>query len=253
MKKKVLVLSFILSIMMVFSSFAGWVKLPDGDFWAYQYADGKIAKNEWVKDDFDNDGNYEWFYFNEIGIMLSNAITPDGYKVDNLGQWLNSDGTVYKEPINNGVINTLGTEVSSSTSKKKELQNAITEKNGYEFFATKRVGSKTWVNVMKLNGTNSFVKAYTENCNFLSFEASVSKYFEDCEYSLVVYADNEEIESFDDFSSSQEIEIVVPQKSEIMLIYNIDMSKHYLSDEERSLYIRNAKFKYDKDLKDEED
>ena len=72
MKKKSLLLVVFgaLSVFMSLNSYANqWVQF--GQNWAYYQDDGTFAKNQWV-------GNY---YLGADGIMLTNAITPDGFYV----------------------------------------------------------------------------------------------------------------------------------------------------------------------------
>lgn len=67
-KKSLLLVAFgALNVFMSLNSFANqWVQF--GQNWAYYQDDGTFAKNQWV-------GNY---YLGADGIMLTNAITPDG-------------------------------------------------------------------------------------------------------------------------------------------------------------------------------
>lgn len=70
-KKSLLLVAFgALSVFMSLNSYANqWVQF--GQNWAYYQDDGTFAKNQWV-------GNY---YLGADGIMLTNAITPDGFYV----------------------------------------------------------------------------------------------------------------------------------------------------------------------------
>jgi glucan-binding YG repeat protein len=62
----------------IFSS--GWKQ--DNIGWWYQNVDGSYPKSAWQL----IDGKY--YYFNEVGYMLSNTTTPDGYQVDFNGVWI---------------------------------------------------------------------------------------------------------------------------------------------------------------------
>lgn len=67
---------------------------------------GKVRKEEWkyIKDngsyasgwlliDGDKDGTGEYYYFDRGGWLLTSAVTPDGYRVNEDGQWV-EDGVV---------------------------------------------------------------------------------------------------------------------------------------------------------------
>ena len=54
----------------------GWKLI--GGFWYYFRSNGAMARNCWV-------GNY---YLGSDGIMLTNTITPDGYRVGPNGAWI---------------------------------------------------------------------------------------------------------------------------------------------------------------------
>ncbi len=56
-----------------------WLKEPEG--WYYVHNNGKMALNQWV-------GNY---YLGEFGYMLTNTVTPDGYRVGADGAWVSSN------------------------------------------------------------------------------------------------------------------------------------------------------------------
>lgn len=58
----------------------GWQQDRTG--WWYQNADGSYPKSTWQLI------NGKYYYFNERGYMLSNTTTPDGYKVDSSGAWI---------------------------------------------------------------------------------------------------------------------------------------------------------------------
>lgn len=71
--------------------------------WFYAKSGGYIAENEWIFEKgklyFVQNGGYlvqhswkyiqgKWYYFEHSGSLLLNAITPDGYKVDQNGEWI---------------------------------------------------------------------------------------------------------------------------------------------------------------------
>lgn len=59
----------------------GWKQI-DGK-WYYLCSTGSLAKNVWKAGD---DGT--WYYLGQDGVMLTNATTPDGYKVGADGAWI---------------------------------------------------------------------------------------------------------------------------------------------------------------------
>lgn len=61
---------------------SGWKR--DSTGWWYKNADGSYPKSTWQQ----IDGKY--YCFNEIGYMLANTVTPDGYTVDENGAWIQS-------------------------------------------------------------------------------------------------------------------------------------------------------------------
>lgn len=87
MKKFKVTLCFTLLFSSVsFISFAGEWK-SDNIGWKYQEDNGAYATNEW------EEINGNWYYFNEGGYMLSNTTTPDGYIVNESGEWVDTSKT----------------------------------------------------------------------------------------------------------------------------------------------------------------
>ena len=58
----------------------GWRKFNNGA-WYYFHSSGAMAKNCWVKT------NEQYFYLGSDGVMLTDTVTPDGYRVDENGIW----------------------------------------------------------------------------------------------------------------------------------------------------------------------
>ena len=58
----------------------GWRKFNNG-VWYYFHSSGAMAKNCWVKT------NEQYFYLGSDGVMLTDTVTPDGYRVDENGIW----------------------------------------------------------------------------------------------------------------------------------------------------------------------
>lgn len=74
--------------------FAGTWK-QDNVGWWWQRDNGSYPANGWEWIDGNNDGVSECYYFNASGYCLLNTTTPDGYKVDGNGAWI-ENGVVQK-------------------------------------------------------------------------------------------------------------------------------------------------------------
>lgn len=99
MKKisSVLALSFALSSFFAISAFAGSWQQTEGRWW-YGYDDGSYPVSQWVWIDGDDNGEYECYYFDGQGYLITNTHSPDGYYVDANGAWVDS-GTVQKKDM----------------------------------------------------------------------------------------------------------------------------------------------------------
>lgn len=89
MKKTILliILSINTIIILLSPCFAGsWEQ--DNFGWKYKNDAGIYVTSNWEWIDANNDGNKECFYFNELGYLLTNTITPDGYTVNANGEWV---------------------------------------------------------------------------------------------------------------------------------------------------------------------
>ena len=73
----------------------GWTHNDVGNYWTYEKSDGTGARNEWLWIDRNNDRLAECYYFDADGKMLTSTTTPDGYKVNENGEWV-SEGSVMK-------------------------------------------------------------------------------------------------------------------------------------------------------------
>lgn len=83
--KKLLVLLMVTTIAMssTILSFAGEWKSDDKG-WKYQNDDGSYIKSSW------KEINEKWYFFNDAEYMLSSTTTPDGYTVNESGEWVQS-------------------------------------------------------------------------------------------------------------------------------------------------------------------
>ncbi len=77
-----------LSLLISFPSLADWEKNTTG--WWYQEYNGSYPINSWKEI-----GN-KWYYFNQDGYMLSNTVTPDGYRVGTDGAWIQGNSYIYE-------------------------------------------------------------------------------------------------------------------------------------------------------------
>ena len=59
----------------------GWIQSSDG-FWYYLHSDGHLASNAWIEE------NGSWYYVGQDGKMMTSTTTPDGYRVDENGVWV---------------------------------------------------------------------------------------------------------------------------------------------------------------------
>ena len=84
--------------------------------------DFSYAKSEWVTIDRDGDGLDEYYYFDENGFLVVNKVTPDGYKVNEKGQYV-VDGVVQtkiKAGASNNIAENNANENNYIISKKQE-------------------------------------------------------------------------------------------------------------------------------------
>lgn len=83
-----------MSLSLSLPAFAGqWISNSTG--WWWQNDDGSWPANSWQWLDGNKDGIAECYYFNSEGYMLANTATPDGYRVNANGAW-----------VENGVVQT---------------------------------------------------------------------------------------------------------------------------------------------------
>ena len=103
MKKKLLTLiaAGAMTLSMTISAFAGIWQQDDVGWW-WQNDDGSYPVSCWKWIDGNNDGIAEYYYFDAVGYLLVNTITPDGNQVDANGAW-----------IVNGVVQTQAVVVSA--------------------------------------------------------------------------------------------------------------------------------------------
>lgn len=75
---------------------AGWAQ--DGRGWWWDIGNGQYPVNRWAWCDGDYDGTAECYYFDQNGYCLMNTTTPDGYRVNGSGAWV-QNGQVVTEYV----------------------------------------------------------------------------------------------------------------------------------------------------------
>lgn len=272
MKKYLLVIIFV--ILYINNVFAYvWITLPSTNDLILLDDNFKPVKSQWFKFDNDGDGYNEFFFLNDKGIMLKN-VTIDGFYINDLG-YCEENGKIKKEKIetsskiitstiiNNNVnndipqtsINTgssnviMSSNTTSSADTKKALKSNITNKSGIDFVDSKRINNKSWVDAIRFNGNDSYLKAKAENFNELTFEAGLVEISDSCSYFLTIFVNGELLEEFDEeyFNRDENIVVNFDPNSEITITYSaIADEGYYLSTNNKYLYLRNANFRYNK-------
>lgn len=71
-------------------SAAGWRQVESGDEqrWRYENEDGSYVTSGWHWLDGNRDKTAECYYFDSEGWMASDTVTPDGYRVNADGAWV---------------------------------------------------------------------------------------------------------------------------------------------------------------------
>lgn len=92
---------------------------------------GIRAISEWIEIDFEGDNYLEYYYFDSNGYLIMNGITPDGYIVNERGQWTDN-GIVQRK---NYVIPTTKriTNESNNTNIKREQPRLRNDDRSYIF------------------------------------------------------------------------------------------------------------------------
>lgn len=124
-RKKVLLMATAFSLLMATTALAGTWQAGTGanqGKWWYDNGNGAYTSNGWQWIDGNGDGVAESYYFDENGWLLTNTSTPDGYKVDANGAW-----------VQNGVIQTKVMGVTAEPINESDFvvsgDNSITRNN----------------------------------------------------------------------------------------------------------------------------
>lgn len=87
-----------LTTAMTMTVFAAWQQ--DNTGWWYQNSDGSYPASTWQWIDGDGNGVAECYYFNEVGYLLTDAQTPDGYTVNADGAWVENGQIQTQQALN---------------------------------------------------------------------------------------------------------------------------------------------------------
>ena len=94
---KIAAVSMVFSLVMGITSYAGsWQQSFSGKWWKND--DGSYPTSGWQWIDDKNDGFASSYYFDEKGYVVTNTTTPDGYTVNEEGEWT-VDGIVQSKKV----------------------------------------------------------------------------------------------------------------------------------------------------------
>lgn len=101
--KRLILATTLLTLSTSFISMAGtWKKgVSRPNDWWYDNGNGTYPYSKWEWLDGNNDGVAECYYFDENGWMLANTSTPDGYRVNADGAWV-ENGAVQTKTVSTG-------------------------------------------------------------------------------------------------------------------------------------------------------
>ena len=92
--KKIYIILLVLSLMLcLFYNLTYALTIKNNH---YYYNKRDYYKSSWQWLDLNDDGIYECYYFNVLGHMYKDGTTPDGYKVNDKGEWI-VDGVVQRK------------------------------------------------------------------------------------------------------------------------------------------------------------
>ncbi|WP_314723463.1 cyclophilin-like fold protein [Enterocloster bolteae] len=94
----------LLSLMMSMTAYAGEWRTGEGanqSRWWYDNEDGTYARNGWYWIDGNQDRTAECYYFDELGWLAADCVTPDGYQVNEAGAWVNEGVVETRKEENN--------------------------------------------------------------------------------------------------------------------------------------------------------
>lgn len=145
----------------------------DGNGIKYYYEEDKFYRDGWHWIDNNNDGLYECYYFNVMGHIYQDAVTPSGYEVNEKGQ-LKINGVVQHKSITD--IFELSTS-SDITKKKLEVKKELNE-------ASKELLDelgKELSDIVEMSKEELITKVYSKNYNRHEMKEELSKYIDELE------------------------------------------------------------------------
>lgn len=95
---KILTTTLLLSTMLSFSAFADWEQV--GTQWKYKDDTTNVyVTSQWIESASEKG---LWYYLDVNGVMAVNTTTPDGYYVNELGEWRDTTGGSHNSsPVDN--------------------------------------------------------------------------------------------------------------------------------------------------------
>lgn len=136
----------------------GYWSKKDG-IWYFYHEDGTPAKG-WIVDE----GKH--YYMTEIGRMLSNSMTPDGYYVDPNGEWKQYETTignqVFKAPEKFASVDTAWAGMEQLGKLRTQIRGVFKERrlkisdSAIEYVADSRNGERVLLGLYKMPETDSY-------------------------------------------------------------------------------------------------
>lgn len=151
----------------------------DGNGIKYYYEEDKFYRDGWHWIDNNNDGLYECYYFNVMGHIYQDAVTPNGYEVNDKGQ-LKIDGVVQHKSITD--IFELSTK-SDITKKKLEVKKEINEASE-ELLSELR---KELSDIVEMSKEELITKVYSKHYSRHEMKEELSNYIDELEKVNVRY------------------------------------------------------------------
>lgn len=151
----------------------------DGNGIKYYYEDGKFYRDCWQWIDNNNDGLYECYYFNLMGHIFTNGITPSGYEVNEKGQ-LKIDGVVQHKALDAIFDMNKMPEIKR---KKVEVKKEVNE-NGKEVI---KEMENELLDVLEQGKEELISKLYSKDYNRKEMKGELSKYIDEFDKVLVKY------------------------------------------------------------------
>lgn len=128
-RTKVVLTAALLAMSVSTTAFAGTWQLEEKG-WRWQENDGSYPASTWQWLDGNQDGVAECYYFDENGYLLTSATTPDGYRVNADGAWM--DGPLVQQkaltPAAALYVKDLGRRLYSSSVEKTSSLNSMQAK-----------------------------------------------------------------------------------------------------------------------------